>query len=89
MKDYYEEHGEPEQDEGGDDTEDEEESDVAALDTGRSAAEHKIQTRVRQIPKANSGTVDGDPRRLIVWCQVALSARDIKDYKTLGLDPRK
>lgn len=45
MKDYYEEHGEPEQEDGGDDIEDEEDETSPA---GKSTVEHKIQTRVRQ-----------------------------------------
>jgi hypothetical protein len=45
MKDYYEEHGEPEQEDGEDDTEDEEDETFPA---GQSNVEHKIQTRVRQ-----------------------------------------
>lgn len=47
MRDYYEEHGEPEEQEGGDDTEEEEEGDGAKTKI-ESAGGHKIQTRVSQ-----------------------------------------
>jgi hypothetical protein len=55
MKDYYEEHGAPEEDNEGDDTEPEEEEEEEAAGTGAKRAatkptlEHKVQTRVRRF----------------------------------------